>query len=92
MIPTLEYIRYWTDSPKNQYHNKTIFKIISCHTEYFNICASWNYMEARHGKGPYDPIRGTAKREADLDVKIEKAIIQDAQDSLNGPKQQKMQA
>ena len=80
LIPTLEYIHYWTDLPMNQYRNKTIFKIISCHTEYFNVSASWNYMEAGHGKGPCDPIGGTAKRKADLAVKNEKAIIQDAQD------------
>ena len=64
----------------NQYRNKTIFKIISCHTEYFNVSASWNYMEAGHWKGPCDPIGETAKRKADLAVKNEKAIIQDAQD------------
>ena len=40
LIPTLEYIHYWTDSPMNQYRNKTIFKIISCYTEYFNVSAS----------------------------------------------------
>ena len=37
-------------------------------------------MEAGHGKGPCDPICGTEKRKADLAVKNEKAIIQDAQD------------
>ena len=37
-------------------------------------------MEAGHGKGPCDLIEGTAKRKADLAVKNEKAIIQEAQD------------
>ena len=37
-------------------------------------------MEAGHGKGPCDTICRTAKRKADLAVKNEKAIIQDAQD------------
>ena len=80
LIPELEYIHYWTDSPTSQYRNKTIFKIISCHSHYFKVSASWNYMEAGHGKGPCDPIGGTAKRKADLAVKNEKAIIQDAKD------------
>ena len=80
LIPELEYIRYWTDSPTSQYRNKTIFKIISCHSDYFKVPASWNYMEAGHGKGPCHPIGGTAKRKADLAVKNEKAIIQDAKD------------
>ena len=56
LIPTLEYIHYRTDSPMNQHGNKVIFKIISYHTEYFNVSASWNYMEAGHGKGPCNPI------------------------------------
>ena len=42
--------------------------------------ASWNYMEAGHGKGPCDPTGGRTKQKADLAVKNEKAIIQDAQD------------
>ena len=49
-----------------------IFKFISCHQEYFNVPASW------HGKGPCDPIGGTAKRKADQAVKNGKYIIQDA--------------
>ena len=73
LIPTLEHIHYWIDSPMNQYRNKTIFKIISCHTEYFNVSASWNYMGAGHWKGPCDPIGETAKRKADLAVKKRKS-------------------
>ena len=80
LIPELEYIHYWTDSPTSQYRNKTIFKIISCHSDYFKVPASRNYIEAGHGKGPCDPIGGSAKRKADLAVKNEKAIIQDAKD------------
>lgn len=80
LIPKLEFVHYWTDSPTSQYRNKTIFKIISCHREYFDVSATWNYMEAGHGKGPCDPIGGTAKRKADYAVKHAKAIIQDAQE------------
>jgi len=80
LIPGLNFVHYWTDSPTSQYRNKTIFKIVSCHEEFFNVLASWNYMEAGHGKGPCDPIGGTAKRKADLAVKNDKAVIQDATD------------
>ena len=80
LIPGLKFIHYRTDSPTSQYRNKTIFKIVSCHEEYFNVLPSWNYMEAGHGKGPCDPIGGIAKRRADLAVKNDKAVIQDAKD------------
>ena len=80
LISQLEYIHYWTDLPTSKYSNKTIFKIVACHYEYLKVPTSWNYMEAGHGKGPCDTICGTAKRKADLAVKNEKAIIQDAQD------------
>jgi len=73
-------IHYWADSPISQYRNKTIFKIISCHEEYFGCKASWCYMESGHGKGPCDPIGGTAKRKADQAVKNGKFVIQDASD------------
>ena len=35
LILKLEYIHYWTDSPTS--HNKTIFKIVSCHCKYLKI-------------------------------------------------------
>ena len=60
--------------------NKSIFKIVSCHEEYFNIFASWNYREAGHGKDPCGPIGGTGKRKALQAVKNDKAVIQDAHD------------
>ena len=80
LIPELEYIQYGTESPTSQNRNKTIFKIISCHSDYFKVPAPWNYMKAGHGKGLYDPIGGTVKRKADLAVKNRKAIIQDEKD------------
>ena len=39
IVPNLEMIHYWTDSPTSQYRNKTIFKVISYHKEYFNCKA-----------------------------------------------------
>ena len=87
LIDDIEFIHYWTDSPTSQYRNKTIFKIVSCHEEMFNVKASWNYMEAGHGKSPCDPIGDTAKRKADLAVKNDKAVIQDARDFYNWAKE-----
>ena len=65
IFPNLEMVHYRTDSPTSQYRNCTIFQIISCHKEYFDITALWNFMEAGHGKGPFDPIGGVAKRNAE---------------------------
>ena len=92
LVPDAESIHYWTDSPTCQYRNKTIFKIISCHEEFFNVKASWNYMEAGHGKGPCDPIGGTAKRKADLAVKNDKAVIQDVMDFFTWAKESQGQS
>ena len=67
-------------SPTLQYRNKTIFKLISHHKEYFGLEATWNYSEVGHGKGPCDSIGGTAKRQANMAVRHGKVIIQDAAD------------
>ena len=93
-VPQVTFYHYFTDSPTSQYRNKSIFKIISCHEEYFGAPAAWNYSEAGHGKGPCDPIGGTAKRKADHAVRHGKASIQGAHDffawSLNDCEQSKI--
>ena len=63
-----------------QYRNKTIFKLISYHREYFGLEATWNYSEAGHGQWPCDPIGGNAKRQANMAVRHGRVIIQDAAD------------
>ena len=40
-------------------------------------------MEAGHGKGPCDPIKGTTKRKVDEAVKNGNCIIQDAVELSN---------
>ena len=45
-------------------------------------------MEAGHGKGPCDPIGGTAKRKADQAVKNGRFVIQDAVDFYEWSKQE----
>ena len=93
-VPQVTFYHYFTDSPTSQYRNKSIFKIISCHEDYFGAPAAWNYSEAGHGKGPCDPIGGTAKRKAAHAVKHGKASTQDAHDlfawSLNDGEQSKV--
>ena len=79
-VPNLEIVRNWTDYTVSQYQNKTIFKIVSCHDEYFGCKASWSYMEIGHDKGPFDPTGSTAKSKADQVVKNEKVVIQEAVD------------
>ena len=92
LVPDVEFIHYWTDSPTSQYRNKTIFKIISCHEEFFSVKASWNYVEADHGKGPCDPNGGTTKQKADIGVKNDKAVIQDAMDFFTWAKESQGQS
>ena len=45
-------------------------------------------MEAGHGKGPCDPIGGTAKHKADQPVKNGRFVIQDAVDFYDQSKQE----
>ena len=71
---------FFSDSPTLQYQNKTIFKLISNHKEYFGFEATWNYSEVGHSKGPCDPIGGTAKHQTDMAVRHGKVIIQDYTD------------
>ena len=87
VVPNLEMLHYWTDSPTSQYRNRTTLKIISCHKEYFGVTVSWNFMDAGHEKGLCGPIEGVAKRKADQAVKYGKYVIQDAIDSFEWAKQ-----
>jgi hypothetical protein len=79
-FPELEYVHYLTDSPSSQYRNKTIFQILCEHETDFGIKARWNYLETGHGKGPCDGLGASVKRMADMDVKQQKCLIQDATD------------
>ena len=54
--------------------------MIHNHDKYFGIPALLNYMEAEHGKGSCDPTGGAAKKNADMTVRHQKAIIQDAEE------------
>ena len=79
IVPNVDMVHYWIDSPTSQYRNKSIFSIVCNHRNWLDGGgAIWNYFEAGHGKGRCDGIGGTAKRLADDAIKQEKAIIQDA--------------
>ena len=80
VVPGLEHIHFWTDSPSSQYRNKTIFDVINRFPELYGPQASWHYFESGHGKGPCDGVGGTTKRNADNAIKQGKALIQDASD------------
>ena len=79
--PDLTYIHYVTDGPTSQYRNKTMFQLVASHSRiYGGINATWQYLEAGHGKGPCDAIGGIVKRKADEFVKAGKVVIQSAED------------
>ena len=69
LIPDVQCIHYYTDSPFSQYRNKAIFHLIATHQERYGITATWDYFECGHGKGPCDGVGGTIKRSADQAVK-----------------------
>ena len=80
LVPNAKRCHFFSDWPTLQYRNKTIFKLISHHKEYFGLEATWNYSRVGNDKGPCDPIGGTAKRQANMAVRHGKVIIQDAAD------------
>lgn len=81
MYPSLTTIHYLTDSPTSQYRNKTMFYLLAHHQEIFNDTrATWDFLEAGHGKGPCDGLGASVKRSADMDIKQGKCVIQTAED------------
>lgn len=79
-VTDLKQVHFWTDSPSSQYRNKSVFDLISRFEESHNCRASWHYFESGHGKSACDGVGGTTKRNADMAVKQNKAVIQDASD------------
>lgn len=69
-LPSLKYVHFITDSPASQYRNRTIAKLIANFPAFFpGLKASWEYLEAGHGKGPCDGIGGSVKKSADIAIK-----------------------
>ena len=68
--PNVQIVHYITDSPASQYRNKSILKLVAQHAKLFpGIYATWDYLEAGHGKGPCDGIGGSIKKRAEIAVK-----------------------
>jgi hypothetical protein len=83
LLPDLEMIHYLTDSPTSQYRNRLILNVIAHHQQLFGVPASWQYFEAGHGKGPCDGVGGSVKRMADMAVKRQQCVIQNAEDFVS---------
>ena len=55
---------YFSDGCGAQYKNHKNFSNLCNHENDFQIPAEWHFFATSHGKGPYDGIGGTIKREA----------------------------
>ncbi|KAH3702379.1 hypothetical protein DPMN_077397 [Dreissena polymorpha] len=84
LVPSVECVHFWTDSPSSQYRNKSIFHLISTFQNLYVTLPSWNFFECGNDKGPCDGIGDTTKRNADNAVKHGKAMIQIATDIYAG--------
>lgn len=74
----LSHVHILSDSPVNQYKNKYMFHMVSCHLKSLYPWISffsWHYSEPGHGKGAPDGVGGTLKRTADRAVAEGKDII-----------------
>jgi hypothetical protein len=68
--PGLKIVHYITDSPASQYRNKSVMYILAKHSSWFSgVSATWDFLEAGHGKGPADGIGGSLKKQAEISVK-----------------------
>jgi hypothetical protein len=52
-----------------------MFHVVSMHMADFGAEATWDYLEAGHGKGPCDGLGSSVKRSADMAVKQGRAFI-----------------
>ena len=60
-------IHYFSDGCSAQYKNKKNFLNLVHHAEDFGVPAKWSFSATSHGKGPWDGLAGSAKREAALE-------------------------
>ena len=63
----LKKIKYHTDGCAEQYKNLKNFKNLAEHKTDFDVEADWSFSATGHGKGPWDGLAGSAKREAALE-------------------------
>ena len=60
-------IQYFSDGCSKQYKNKKNFLNLAYHEKDFGISADWSFSATSHGKGPWDGLAGSVKREAALE-------------------------
>ena len=63
----LKKVKYHTDGCAEQYKNLKNFKNLAEHKNDFDVEADWSFSATGHGKGPWDGLAGSAKREAALE-------------------------
>ena len=63
----LSAIQYFSDGCSRQYKNKKNFLNLAYHAADFGVPADWSFSATSHGKGPWDGLAGSAKREAALE-------------------------
>ena len=63
----LSSIHYFSDGCSKQYKNKKNFLNLVHHYVDFGVSAKWSFRATSHGKGPWDGLDGSAKREAALE-------------------------
>ena len=63
----LQSIQYFSDGCAKQYKNKKNFLNLAHHFSDFAVHANWSFSATSHGKGPWDGLAGSVKREAGLE-------------------------
>lgn len=69
LLPNLQLVHFISESPSSQYRNKYIISLVAHFPILFNLHATWNWLEAGHGKGCCDGVGGSVKSKADNLVK-----------------------
>ena len=60
-------ILYFSDGCSKQYKNKKNFLNLANHKIDFGVAADWAFSATSHGKGPWDGLAGSVKRQAALE-------------------------
>ena len=58
---------YFSDGCGKQYKNKKNFLNLTYHEDDFGVTADWNFFATAHGKGSWDGLAGSVKRQATLE-------------------------
>ena len=74
LVPDLTHLHLITDSPSSQYRNLYTCNLLVRAATVMGIRATWNWLEAGHGKGPCDGLGGALKGLADRVVKSSGSI------------------